>query len=246
LQLIPAIDLHEGECVRLYQGDIAQKTVYSSNPVEMAEKWEKYGAKLLHVVDLDGAFAGEPKNTEVIKEISETLKIPVQVGGGVRTEENVEFLFGIGVSRIVIGTSAYNNPDFLLRVASKYPNKIILGIDAKNMMVAVKGWVDVTEVSACDMIKRFENVPLGGIVYTDIARDGTMQGPNTKALLEVASYSPFPIIASGGISSEDDLRNLLHLNVSNIEGAILGKSLYSGAIDLAKAIKNIGDLEASL
>jgi len=239
LQLIPAIDLHEGECVRLYQGDITQKTVYSSKPVEMAKKWEKCGAKLLHVVDLDGAFAGKPKNTDVIEEISEALNIPVQVGGGVRTEESVELLFGIGVSRIVIGTSAYNNPDFLLRIASKYPKKIILGIDAKNMMVAVKGWVDITEVSACDMIKRFKNVPLGGIVYTDIARDGTMQGPNTEALREVASYSPFPIIASGGISSEEDLRKIVQLNVPNIESAILGKSLYSGAIDLAKAIQNI-------
>jgi len=236
LQLIPAIDLHEGQCVRLYQGDIAKKTVYSKNPAEMAKKWEGCGAEVMHVVDLDGAFEGKPKNIDAIEKIVKSLKIPVQLGGGIRTEENIDLLFEIGVSRLVIGTSAYNNPDFLKKAALKYPKKMLLGIDAKDMLVAVKGWVDVTEVKVCEMIKRFEDVPLGGIIYTDIKRDGTMQGPNTESLMSVSQISPFPVIASGGISSEEDIQNVINMKLANVEGIIIGKALYNGAINLKNCI----------
>ncbi len=238
MQLIPAIDLHRGECVRLYQGEISKKTVYSKNPEEMAKKWEDCGAEVLHVVDLDGAFEGESKNIESIEKIAAAISIPVQLGGGIRTAESIDRVISLGVSRVVVGTLGYEQPDTLRDFANKYPNQILLGIDAKNMMVAIKGWVDVTELNACDMVRSFAGSPLRGVIYTDIKRDGTMHGPNLESLAEMAAASPFPVIASGGISKEDDIKNISRLGVENIKGVILGKSLYDGTIDLGKAIVN--------
>ncbi len=236
--IIPAIDLKDGNCVRLTQGKKDAQTVYSRDPVATAKKWESNGAKLLHIIDLDGAFSGNQKNLEAIIKIRKAIKIQIQVGGGIRDIGNVLNLFSAGINRIIIGTKAIEDPEFLTYLCNKYPGKILIGIDAKNGMVAIKGWEEVTQVSAIDLAKRLEMVGAAGIIYTDISRDGMMIGPNIEATRDMVESVKIPVIASGGISSIDDIKNLM--KIKNLWGVITGKAIYTGSLDLKEAIRIAG------
>lgn len=236
--IIPAIDLKDGNCVRLTQGKKDAQTVYSRDPVATAKKWESNGAKLLHIIDLDGAFSGNQKNLEAIIKIRKAIKIQIQVGGGIRDIGNVLNLFSAGINRIIIGTKAIEDPEFLTYLCNKYPGKILIGIDAKNGMVAIKGWEEVTQVSAIDLAKRLEMVGAAGIIYTDISRDGMMIGPNIEATRDMVESIKIPVIASGGISSIDDIKNLM--KIKNLWGVITGKAIYTGSLDLKEAIRIAG------
>ena len=234
--VIPAIDLKEGRCVRLEQGIMERDTVYSENPAAQALKWEAQGAELLHIVDLDGAFAGEPRNRSAIEAIVKALKIPTQLGGGIRDLATVEAYLGMGVGRVIIGTAAQRNPELVRDACARFPGKVVVGIDAKNGMVAVQGWAEVTDVTAVDLARKFEGFGVSAIVYTDISRDGMMQGPNIEATRALAEAISIPVIASGGVSSLRDIENLLAIESAGVSGAITGKAIYSGAMDLAAAI----------
>jgi phosphoribosylformimino-5-aminoimidazole carboxamide ribotide isomerase len=234
--VIPAIDLKEGKCVRLEQGLMERDTVYSDNPAAQALAWEAQGAELLHIVDLDGAFAGEPKNRGAIEAIVGALTIPTQLGGGIRDLATIEAYLGMGVGRVIIGTAAQRNPELVQEACAKFPGRIVVGIDAKNGMVAVQGWAEVTGVTAVDLARKFEGYGVAAIVYTDISRDGMMQGPNIEATRALAEAISIPVIASGGVSSLEDIRNLLAVEKSGVTGAITGKAIYSGALNLAEAI----------
>ena len=234
--VIPAIDLKEGKCVRLEQGLMERDTVYSDNPAAQALAWQDKGAELLHIVDLDGAFAGEPKNRSAIEAIVGALDIPTQLGGGIRDLATIEAYLGMGVGRVIIGTAAQRNPELVREACAKFPGRIVVGIDAKNGMVAVQGWAEVTDVTAIDLARKFEGFGVSAIVYTDISRDGMMQGPNIDATKALAEAISIPVIASGGLSSLRDIENLLAVESAGISGAITGKAIYSGAIDLAEAI----------
>lgn len=233
--VIPAIDLKEGSCVRLLQGNKDAATIYSHDPANTAKKWESFGAKLLHIVDLDGAFSGSQKNFDAIVKIRKAIKIPIQVGGGIREIGNVLNLFSAGVNRIIIGTKAVEDPEFLTYLCNNYPGKILIGIDAKSGMVAIKGWEEITSVTAKDLAKRLELVGAAGIIYTDIGRDGMMTGPNIEATSEMVENVKIPVIASGGVSNIDDIRDLK--KIKDLWGAITGKAIYSGSLDLREAIK---------
>jgi phosphoribosylformimino-5-aminoimidazole carboxamide ribotide isomerase len=234
--VIPAIDLKEGKCVRLEQGLMDRDTVYSDDPAAQALAWQKKGAELLHIVDLDGAFAGEPKNRPAIEAIVRALQIPTQLGGGIRDLATIEAYLGMGVSRVIIGTAAQRNPELVQEACARFPGRIVVGIDAKNGMVAVQGWAEVTGVTAVELARKFEGFGVSAIVYTDISRDGMMQGPNIDATRALAEAIAIPVIASGGVSSLRDIENLMALESSGISGAITGKAIYSGAMDLAVAI----------
>jgi phosphoribosylformimino-5-aminoimidazole carboxamide ribotide isomerase len=235
MHVIPAIDLKAGECVRLLQGRKNDVTVYSSNPSETAQKWESFGAELLHIVDLDAAFSGERENMSAIRMIRGAVKIPIQVGGGIRTKETLEEIFLAGVDRAVIGTAAVEDPGFLKAACDGYPGRIVAGIDARNGMVAIKGWEEVTTVSAFELARRLESVGIAGIIYTDIERDGMLTGPNIEATRTISGSVHIPVIASGGIAGMEDIRNLL--TIPNLWGAITGKAIYSDALDLREAIR---------
>jgi len=237
--VIPAIDLKGGKCVRLSQGRMEEETVYSDSPLMIAKKWEKLGAKLLHVVDLDGAISGEPKNGKLIIEIAKSISIPVQIGGGIRNFQIAEEYFQKGIARIILGTAAYDNIGFIEQVSRNYPKRVVIGIDAKDGMVAIKGWVEVTEKRALEVAKRFENCEIASIIYTDISKDGMMMGPNIEAIKKFASSLNIPVIASGGISSLDDLKKIADIAHCGIEGVIIGKALYTGRIDLREAIRAV-------
>jgi phosphoribosylformimino-5-aminoimidazole carboxamide ribotide isomerase len=234
--IIPAIDLKEGKCVRLEQGLMERDTVYSDNPAAQALAWQAKGAELLHIVDLDGAFAGEPKNRAAIEAIVGALTIPTQLGGGIRDLATIEAYLGMGVGRVIIGTAAQRNPELVQQACAKFPGRIVVGIDAKDGMVAVQGWAEVTGITAVDLARKFEGFGVAAIVYTDISRDGMMQGPNIAATRALAEAISIPVIASGGVSSLRDIENLLAVESSGISGAITGKAIYSGAIDLTEAI----------
>ncbi|GAB7025903.1 1-(5-phosphoribosyl)-5-[(5-phosphoribosylamino)methylideneamino]imidazole-4-carboxamide isomerase [Geotalea toluenoxydans] len=234
--VIPAIDLKEGKCVRLEQGLMDRDTVYNDNPAAQALAWEAKGAELLHIVDLDGAFAGKPKNRGAIEAIVNALKIPTQLGGGIRDLATIEAYFRMGVGRVIIGTAAQRNPELVQEACRKFPGRIVVGIDAKNGMVAVQGWAEVTGVTAIDLAKKFEGFGVAAIVYTDINRDGMMQGPNIEATKALAEAIDIPVIASGGVSTLRDLENLMAVETAGISGAITGKAIYSGAIDLSEAV----------
>ena len=234
--VIPAIDLKEGKCVRLEQGLMDRDTVFNDNPGAQAKVWQDQGAKLLHIVDLDGAFAGEPKNRAAIEAIVKALSIPTQLGGGIRDLATIEAYLGMGVGRVIIGTAAQRNPELVKEACAKFPGRIVVGIDAKNGMVAVQGWAEVTDVTAIDLARKFEGFGVSAIVYTDISRDGMMQGPNIEATKALAEAITIPVIASGGVSSLKDIENLLAVESAGISGAITGKAIYSGAIDLTAAI----------
>jgi len=233
--IIPAIDLKDGQCVRLTQGNLHQATVYSDDPVATARKWQDQGAQLLHVVDLNGAFEGEPKNLSHVEAIVNAVSIPVQVGGGIRSLDTVRMYLGAGAKRVVMGTTALRHRQVVEEILEVFPERVVVSIDAKNGLVATDGWKTVTDISARDAIISLAGLPLAAVMYTDIAKDGMMAGPNIPSLKVMVEASPVPIIASGGISNLGDIKAIKALG-SKVEGVILGKSLYEGKIDLAQAI----------
>lgn len=234
--VIPAIDLKHGVCVRLEQGLMDRDTVFNENPAAQALEWQNQGAELLHIVDLDGAFAGEPKNRTAIEAIIKAISIPAQLGGGIRDIATIEAYLSLGVTRVIIGTAAQRNPELVREACSRFPSKIVVGIDAKNGMVAVQGWAEVTGITAVELARQFEDSGVTAIIYTDISRDGMLQGPNLEATQALAEAVSIPVIASGGVSSLDDIRNLMAIEHSGVTGVISGKAVYTGAINLAEAI----------
>lgn len=236
MEIIPAIDLKGGKCVRLLQGDMDRSTVFSDNPVETAKRWEGEGATRLHVVDLDGAFKGKPENRKAIDAIIDALHIPVQVGGGIRDMETIDSYVESGVDRVILGTIAQKSPEFVVKACDLFHERIVVGIDAKNGMVAINGWAEVTSKSALSLAAEFEDYGVAAIIYTDISKDGMMEGPNLEATRELALSVNIPIIASGGVSSLEDVRNLIQLEKDGVEGVITGKAIYSGALNLKEAI----------
>ncbi len=234
--VIPAIDLKEGKCVRLEQGLMDKDTVFNDNPAAQARAWQDQGAELLHIVDLDGAFAGEPKNRAAIEAIVKAISIPSQLGGGIRDMATIEGYLALGLSRVIIGTAAQRNPELVREACLKFPGRIVVGIDAKNGMVAVQGWAELTDISAVDLARKLEGFGVSAIIYTDISRDGMLQGPNLEATKALAESVSIPIIASGGVSSLKDIQNLMAIESSGISGVITGKAVYTGAIRLAEAV----------
>jgi len=234
--VIPAIDLKEGKCVRLEQGLMERDTVFCDNPAEQAVEWQRQGAELLHIVDLDGAFAGEPRNRGAIEAIVTALTIPTQLGGGIRDIPTIETYLSLGIGRVILGTAAQRNPALVEEACRLFPGRVVVGIDAKNGMVAVQGWAEVTGVTATELARKFEGFGVAAIIYTDISRDGMMQGPNIAATKELAEAITIPVIASGGVSSLADIENLLAIEASGVAGAITGKAIYTGAIRLAEAV----------
>jgi phosphoribosylformimino-5-aminoimidazole carboxamide ribotide isomerase len=234
--VIPAIDLKEGKCVRLEQGLMEKDTVFCDNPAEQALEWQRQGAELLHIVDLDGAFAGVPKNKGAIEAIVKSVQIPTQLGGGIRDIQTIKAYLALGIGRVILGTAAQRNPELVEEACRLFPGRIVVGIDAKNGLVAVQGWAELTGVKAVDLAKRFEGFGVAAIIYTDIARDGMMQGPNLAATKALAEAITIPVIASGGVSSLKDIENLLAIEASGISGVITGKAVYTGAIKLAEAV----------
>ncbi|HJU06145.1 MAG TPA: 1-(5-phosphoribosyl)-5-[(5-phosphoribosylamino)methylideneamino]imidazole-4-carboxamide isomerase [Nitrospiraceae bacterium] len=234
--IIPAIDLKDGRCVRLRQGDLRHETAYSDDPPAMARYWEQLGARLLHIVDLDGAFEGHPKNIDRIEAILKAVSIPVQIGGGIRTMETIRRYLVHGSVRVVLGTAVLENPALLERACTEFPSRILVGLDAKEGRIAVRGWTSVSGTSASNLIPQLAVYPLAGLIYTDIAKDGMLEGPNLPALADVLRCAPMPVIASGGISSIDDIRAVKSLG-HGITGAIIGKALYDGKLDLKEAIQ---------
>lgn len=235
--VIPAIDLKEGKCVRLEQGLMERDTVFCDNPAEQARKWEAAGAEMLHIVDLDGAFAGVPKNKGAIEAIVAAISIPAQLGGGIRDIDTIRAYLELGISRVILGTAAQRNPALVEEACRLFPGRIVVGIDAKNGMVAVQGWAEVTDVRALDLARRFEGYGVAAIIYTDISRDGMMQGPNIEATRALAEAISIPVIASGGVSSIRDVENLMAIESSGVTGVITGKAVYTGAIDLTEAVQ---------
>lgn len=232
--VIPAIDLKDGKCVRLLQGKKEEVTVYSDDPASMAKQWVDLGARLLHVVDLDGAFSGEQMNLERVREIRKAIQIPMQLGGGIRDIARIEQLADLGVDRMILGTSAAKDPDMVARACEKFEGRVLVGIDARDGKVAVKGWVEVTELDAIKFAKDMELAGAAGIIYTDISRDGMMTGPNIYAMAKMVKSVKIPVIASGGVSKIDDIKNLMQIKA--LWGVITGKALYTGALDLKSAI----------
>jgi phosphoribosylformimino-5-aminoimidazole carboxamide ribotide isomerase len=234
--IIPAIDLKEGKCVRLEQGLMEKDTVFCDNPAAQALEWERQGGELLHIVDLDGAFAGEPKNRGAIEAIVREIGIPTQLGGGIRDIATIEAYLALGVGRVILGTAAQRNPALVEEACRLFPGRIVVGIDAKDGMVAVQGWAEVTGITAVDLARKFEGYGVAAVIYTDISRDGMMQGPNIAATKALAEAVAIPVIASGGVSSLRDIENLLAIESSGIAGVITGKAIYTGAIRLAEAV----------
>ncbi|MBQ9601110.1 MAG: 1-(5-phosphoribosyl)-5-[Neisseriaceae bacterium] len=237
MQLIPAIDLKNGECVRLKQGLMEQATVFSDRPAQMASHWLSQGARRLHLVDLDGAFAGEPKNFPAISEILAAVShaIPVQLGGGIRDLATIEKYLNLGLTDVIIGTAAVKNPEFVRQACQEFAGHIIVGLDAKEGMVAIDGWATVTKHHVIDLSKQFENDGVNSIIYTDIGRDGMMSGINIDATVKLAQAVNIPVIASGGLTNLDDVRALCTVAHEGIAGAITGRAIYEGSIDFAQA-----------
>jgi phosphoribosylformimino-5-aminoimidazole carboxamide ribotide isomerase len=233
--VIPAIDLKDGRCVRLRQGDMAAETVYSSDVPLMACRWQEAGARIIHLVDLNGAVEGEPKNFPHIEAVRQAVDIEIQVGGGIRNLDTVRRYLRSGISRVVLGTSALTARGFLDEACGEFPRRILLGLDARDGKVAVKGWTSTSETKAIDLLKELAGYPLGAVIYTDIARDGMLDGPNLSSLAEIAAYSAFPVIASGGISRIEDLKAVRSLG-PQVVGAIVGKALYDGKLDYRAAM----------
>lgn len=241
MEVIPAIDLLEGQCVRLYQGDYSQSEVFSNNPVDIARQWADQGATRLHVVDLDGAKQGNPANQKAIEGIVRGISIPVQVGGGLREASSVAELLNLGVDRAILGTVAVENPPLVEALCQEFPGKIAVGIDARNGKVATRGWLETSQVTAIDLAQTMANLGVATIIYTDIHRDGTLTGPNLEALRELAEAIEIPVIASGGVSSLTDLLSLLALEPLGVNSAIVGRAIYTGDVNLTEAIRAVGD-----
>lgn len=235
--VIPAIDLKQGKCVRLRQGLMEQSTVFSDDPVAMAGQWVEQGCKRLHLVDLDGAFAGQPVNADVIEDICTSYPdTDIQIGGGIRTVETAEAYLEAGAGFVIIGTQAVKQPEFVTELCVEFPDSVIVGIDAKDGMVAIQGWAEGSDQTAEDLARQFEDDGVHAIVYTDISRDGMMQGVNVQATARLAEAVDLPVIASGGVASMDDIHRLSTARDSGIAGVIVGRALYEGTIDLAEAI----------
>ncbi|MGQ0701079.1 MAG: 1-(5-phosphoribosyl)-5-[(5-phosphoribosylamino)methylideneamino]imidazole-4-carboxamide isomerase [Panacagrimonas sp.] len=234
--LIPAIDLKNGECVRLRQGRMDDVTVFSKDPVSVAKRWADEGAQRLHVVDLDGAIKGQPMNLKVVEQIVAAVKIPVQIGGGVRDEETVQRYLDAGVSYVIIGTKAVNTPHFLHDLCLEYPRHIIVGLDAKDGRVALNGWAKLTHHDVVEMAQHCERDGVEAIIYTDIGRDGMMQGFNLESTRRLARAVNTPVIASGGVSSLDDIRLLKELESEGVVGAVIGRALYEGGLSLKECL----------
>ncbi|NJO39964.1 MAG: 1-(5-phosphoribosyl)-5-[(5-phosphoribosylamino)methylideneamino]imidazole-4-carboxamide isomerase [Cyanobacteria bacterium CRU_2_1] len=240
MEIIPAIDLLEGRCVRLYQGDYAQSQVFDENPVAIARQWAEQGATRLHLVDLDGAKVGHPVNQRAIEAIVRSVDIPVQVGGGLRAHASVTNLLALGVQRVILGTIAIEQPELVSMLCQEFPEQIVVGIDARNGKVATRGWLETSDVEAITLAQQMAALGIAAIIYTDIDRDGTLQGANRQALRELASAVSVPVIASGGISSVSNLLSLLALEPLGVTGVIVGRALYTGAISLREAIRAVG------
>lgn len=235
--IYPAIDIRNGKCVRLTQGDYDQETVYHEDPVEVAKAWEAQGAKWIHLVDLDGAKAGYPVNEALIGRIAAAVQVPVQIGGGLRTFENVKKLLELGVSRVIIGTAAVENQEFAEKVLETYGDQVAVGIDARDGYVATRGWLEMSQIKAEDLAIHFAKKGAKTFIFTDISRDGMMGGPNVEAIVSIAKASGQSVIASGGVSTYEDLILLSQHTADGVSGAITGKALYSKAIELSKALK---------
>ena len=236
--LIPAIDLKDGKCVRLRQGRMEEETIFADEPLEVAQRWVEAGARRLHLVDLNGAFAGQPVNTQAIRRIADAFpEVPIQVGGGIRDEDTVQLYLEAGVQYVIIGTKAVSAPHFVNDLCLEFPGHIIVGLDAKDGKVAIDGWSKLSNHDVIDMAQHFERDGVDAIVYTDISRDGMMQGVNVEATVKLAGEISTPVIASGGISTMDDIKALRAVEEEGIMGAIIGRALYEGSIDLAEAQK---------
>lgn len=240
MDVIPAIDLLDGRCVRLYQGDYQQSQVFNDNPVAVARQWEQAGARWLHVVDLDGAKQGQPVNLAAIAAIVQAVSIPVQVGGGLRDRHSISQLLDLGVRRAIVGTVAVEQPQLVQQLAQEFPGQIVVGIDARKGQVATRGWLETSTVAATELAQQMARLGVAAIIYTDIQRDGTLAGPNKEALRELATGLDIPVIASGGVSSLTDLLSLLSLEPLGVTGVIVGRALYTGDVDLSEALQAIG------
>lgn len=240
MQIIPAIDLKDGKCVRLRQGLAGTESVYSDDPMGTALRWQEEGASMLHVVDLDGAFSGNPQNRVRVAEIIRSLSIRVQVAGGIRSLEDIEYFINCGSDGVVLGTKVVSDPKFLEEACRRFSGRISVGLDARNGMVVVKGWTASTSLSALELADRIRPLSVRSIIFTDVSRDGMLEGPNLEAIREMASHSAAPLVASGGVSSLEDLRSLLPLESDGVSGVIIGKALYTGAVRLSEALSLAG------
>ena len=237
--LFPAIDLKDGQCVRLQQGDMARATVFHDDPAAQAKQFAAQGFDYLHIVDLDGAFAGKPVNQTAVERILEQTKMSVQLGGGIRDMKTVEGWLAKGVTRVIIGTAAVRNPALVKEAAKEFTGRVAVGLDARDGKVAVEGWAEVSELTVLDIAKRFENAGVAAIIYTDVARDGMLQGLNLDATIALADAVSIPVIASGGLASIDDIENMLDPRAKKLAGAIAGRALYDGRLDAAEALRLI-------
>ena len=237
--LYPAIDLKDGQCVRLLRGEMSAATVFGDDPAAQARSFAQAGCEWLHLVDLNGAFAGAPVNGDAVRAILSAVDVPVQLGGGIRSMETIEMWLGAGVARVILGTVAVEAPDLVREAARAFPGRIAVGLDARGGRVATRGWAEETDIEVVDLAKKFEDAGIAAIIYTDIDRDGAMQGPNVPATEALARAVDVPVIASGGVSSMDDLIRLRDTGV--ISGAISGRALYDGAIDLGEALAALAD-----
>jgi phosphoribosylformimino-5-aminoimidazole carboxamide ribotide isomerase len=241
MEVIPAIDLLEGRCVRLYQGDYDQSEIFDDNPVAVARQWQEQGATRLHLVDLDGAKSGKPENWQAIEAIVQAVEMPIEVGGGLRDQQRVSELFQMGVRYAILGTAAVDNPELVSELSREFPGQVIVGIDARDGKVATRGWLDTSTVDAIELAQQMEQRGAAAVIYTDIQRDGTLKGPNVDALRTMATAVSMPVIASGGVGALRDLLKLLPLEAQGVTGVIVGRALYTGDLSLKEAIRAVGN-----
>jgi len=241
MEVIPAIDLLKGRCVRLYQGDYDQSEVFDDNPVAVARQWAEQGATRLHLVDLDGAKSGQPENWQAIEAIVRAVDIPIEVGGGLRDQQRVTELFKLGVRYAILGTAAVDNPELVSELSQQFPGQIIVGIDARDGKVATRGWLETSAVDAVELAQQMEQRGAAAVIYTDIKRDGTLKGPNVEALRTMAQAVSMPVIASGGVGALRDLLKLLPLETQGVSGVIVGRALYTKDLSLKEAIRAVGN-----
>jgi phosphoribosylformimino-5-aminoimidazole carboxamide ribotide isomerase len=235
--IIPAVDIKNGKCVRLFQGRLDSETVFSDDPAAMAKRWENEGAEIIHVIDLDGAVEKSPKNLNSIERIIESVEAYIQVGGGIRTAKTAKMYLDLGVKRVIIGTEAIKNPNFVKNACKAFPDQIVVGIDARDGLVAIEGWTETTRIKDVDLARRFEDCGVAAINFTDIHRDGMETGPNIEATRRIAEAVSIPVVASGGVSTIEDIKKLMPLEAVGVVGVITGRALYSGSLSLKEAIE---------